>query len=236
MKSGANINNLKNYQEMTNTLDLLYKLGVLGELDYSNGEYYLILYKKELLNYTKRSLNRSIDYLLNYGFEFRYYNNKEETILSKASSIIVYFNDNSKLLKEINEIAKKISILSLKCDHMYNRFLFYTNRINPFSDNELLDLSIKNLLDTDFINWIKIVNYFEYIDNFTYEIDVQPNVSPFYKVAFYIRKKRVALFRIQYEQLIMFVPNNTNSKTTRFTGCGNSLGNDVTLINRQSVN
>lgn len=235
-KSGANINNLKNYQELTNTLDLLYSISVLGDVAIIGNDSCLVVDKLILKNHYKNNIKNSIDYLTEYGFEFLYFN--EETAvdnLLKANKLVVYFTNNSSLIFELSDCAKVISSKRLLKDQAYNEFLFYMNDINgSLLFDDLLDERILNTIGKYYDTWSKLVNEFSRVTNFNFTINLHPYVSPFYSIAFYIKKKKVALFRIQVDELLMYLPVNDVSKTSRFNGCGFTLGNDVTSKERNT--
>lgn len=116
---------LKSLHNVTNTIMLLYALGIVGIAFGQGVKWYLKVDKKKLKGEYKSSINKHLSYLKEFGFYYEYYKNGERIkIFNRCTEFEIYCDDYDNAPLALSYIMKRKLELDTS-DYARMQGLFY---------------------------------------------------------------------------------------------------------------
>ena len=169
-KIGIMADDLENYHNLTETINCIYQMAVVGVLDEEGNVNYLEIEKAVFKKTYKSSATFPFQMLENYGFYFKYIkNNKEISAYKNCDKFYLFYDESAELISTMKHIAESLPDINAKDDYIGKKDLLFSitdfesvllknstkqKDINPLKSGIVNTAGIKNEL------WHEIVEKF----------------------------------------------------------------------------
>jgi len=205
-KIGIMADDLENYHNLTDTIDCLYQMTVIGILREEGYVSYLDIEKAGFRKLFKGTVTFPFQMLENYGFYFKYLKNRNETSTYRNCDNFLLFNDTSnELMPAMKYICSVLPELNAKEDYIGKKNLLFS--ISDFesillkSSTKQTDISplkqgiIKTAGDKGEL-WCDLAERLLSDIKLTARAYINPYVFPNWTVKFIYKKKTIITFNI----------------------------------------
>lgn len=215
-KIGIMADDLENYHNLTDTVDCLYQMAVMGILSEEGNVSYLEIEKAGFKKAFKGSVTFPFQMLENYGFYFRYLKNGNETSAYKnCDKFCLFYDNDAELIPAMKYISDVLPDINAKDDYIGKKNLLFS--ISDFG-SILLKSSTKQTdispLKQGIINtagdkgelWRDIAGRFINDMKLTARAYINPYVFPNWTIKFVYKKKTIITFNISSDIISVNLP------------------------------
>lgn len=207
-KIGIAENDLENYHNLTETVDCLYKMSAVGELDVCGEEVCLKIDKTLFKTKFKKSVAFVFSMLEKHGFYFLFYKNGNEVKEYKqCNTFCLYYENSDKLIPSMKLLADTLAKQTVKTDLSNGLAFFMADYEAIFTGAKATPKkqNIINLLGDLTPLWLSFANN---ADKFglDYDLTINPYVFPNWTVKILSGKKTVCTFNINSGSLLIRLP------------------------------
>lgn len=215
-KIGISADDLENYHNLTETVDCLYQMTVLGVLAEEGESGYLEIEKAMFSKAFKGSVTFPFQMLEKYGFYFSHFKNGIETHAYKNCDKFYLFSETGTgLIPAMKHINNALPDLDAKEDYIGKKNLLFSmsdfesillKNSTKQTDMSPLRQSILNVAGDKNELWHKIVDSFISGMKLTSKAYINPYVFPNWTVKFMSEKKTVITFCISPDIVNVHLP------------------------------
>jgi len=215
-KIGIMADDLENYHNLTNTIDCLYRMAVLGILSEEGSVSFLEIEKAVFKKTFKGSVTFPFQILENHGFYFKYLKNGNETSAYKNCDKFYLFSDlNTELIPALKHMSSASPALDAKDDYIGKENMFFSlsdfesillKRSRKQTDISPLKQVIMNTTGNKGELWRSITESFINDLKLTTRAYINPYVFPNWTVKFIYKKKTIITFNISFDTIGVSLP------------------------------